>query len=79
MTRGRGRTPYRAKAARKQRMHLKDRRRAASVGRAEQGMGRAGKPGGTKSAGGCGGRVQGGMRGRDRGGGRIGARGGRIS
>jgi hypothetical protein len=46
----------------------KDTHRAAVEGRHDQGMGRAGKAGGTKSAGGKGGRVQGGMRGGDRGG-----------
>lgn len=46
----------------------KEQHRASVHGRAAQGMGSGGKPGGTKSAGGKGGRVQGGLRGGDRGG-----------
>jgi hypothetical protein len=40
------------KPARKETPHLKDERRAAVRGRKEQGLGRAGRAGGTKSAGG---------------------------
>ncbi len=48
-------------AKKKDHGHAKDVRRAAAPGRAEQGLGTGGRPGGTKSAGGNAGLVKGGL------------------
>lgn len=55
----RGAKPYASKAKKKDHGHVKDARRAAASGREAQGLGSAGRSGGTKSSGGHAGRPKG--------------------